>query len=99
MIYSRFRSNVSDEQKPLSYPPANQTAVNSSSHGLAGVASASSTWWDLAHDDQLHLVVCHSGLSTLLLLLQVNAETCFELRQHGSAKIDIRMTVYIDYQA
>ena len=62
MIYNRFRFNVVDEQKAPSYRAQGQTA--DSRHSLAGVAMATSTWWDLAHVDQLRMVVCHAGLQS-----------------------------------
>ena len=55
MIYNRFRVIVNDQYRPPSYP-----SESMDSH-LAGVAVASSSQWDVSPDDQLHMVICHSG--------------------------------------
>ena len=56
MIYDRFQvSTVSDQYESLG------DRSESAGSRLAGVAVAASNHWQLSQDDQLNMVICHSG--------------------------------------
>ena len=64
MIYNQLRVDVKDTYQPPSYP----SDTTPGGH-LAGVAVTSSSYWDVVSpDDQLHMVICHSGQQCLVIV-------------------------------